>query len=350
MQEEVTDLLSKKTLQPVHAIVALAMALAAFPATGLEGPLDRDGHLGRRIVSPKTAGDDRDLDLDKYLKGGFVERSSVDLVMVPAIVADRKGRPVLDLGPDNFILMEEGRPQRIEYFARDLSQPVSMAFVLDVSGSMRMSGNVETAKNAVRTFLSSLRPNDEAALIAFADRQVAELTGFSTDRTELRKYLAAVKAYGQTALNDAVASTPEMVNRNHQGRKAIVLLTDGVDNYSSLSLEQALKAARAVDVPIYCLGFADESAPNPDPKQVSQAEAVLRQVSEETGGSFSLVRTPEDVQAAISRIQEDLRNQYVLGYTPKAATRDGRFRRISLMVADRINLTVRARKGYVLNP
>src|SRR5262245_48283569 len=228
--------------------LATAVALTCVTASGFgsDGPLDREGHLdpARTSTSSAAAKANEDKEVQKYLKGGYVERSSVDLVMVPAVVADHKGRPVLDLGPENFILMEEGRPQRIEYFARDLSQPVSIAFVLDVSGSMRMSGNADIAKGAVKTFLGSLRANDEASLIAFADRQVAQLTDFSTDRGELLKYLAAVKAYGQTALNDAVASTPEMVDRSHKGRKAIVLMTDGVDNYSSLSLEAALKAAR----------------------------------------------------------------------------------------------------------
>ena len=337
--------------------VATAVALTWIAASGFasDGPLDREGHLDPAKTSSSSsaaAKANEEKELAKYLGPGYVERSSVDLVMVPAVVEDRKGRPVLDLGPENFILMEEGSPQRIEYFARDLSQPVSIAFVLDVSGSMRMSGNDDAAKRAVRKFLASLRPHDEVSLIAFADRQVATLTEFSRDRSPFLKYLNAVKSYGQTALRDAVAATPEMVDRSHRGRKAIVLLTDGVDNYSTLSLENALKAAREVDVPIYCLGLADPVPEEPDieVEAPAQAESVLRQVAEETGGIFSLIRTPEDLQEAVSRIQEDLRSQYVLGYTPKTSARDGRFRRISLMVADRSRLVVRARKGYVLGP
>src|SRR5262245_20403902 len=221
--------------------LATAVALTCVTASGFgsDGPLDREGHLdpARTSTSSAAAKANEDKELQKYLGAGYVERSSVDLVMVPAVVEDRKGRPVLDLGPENFILMEEGSPQRIEYFARDLSQPVSIAFVLDVSGSMRMSGNDAAAKRAVRKFLASLRPHDEVSLIAFADRQVSTLTEFSRDRTPFLKYLNAVKSYGQTALRDAVAATPEMVDRSHRGRKAIVLLTDGVDNYSTLSLE-----------------------------------------------------------------------------------------------------------------
>ena len=328
--------------------ISLCILLAGFtPAAGDQGPLDEEGHLANTGASRKSK---EDREIEELLKGRFVEKASVDLVMVPAVVADRKGRPVLNLGPEDFVLYEEGARQRIEYFARDLSQPVSIAFVLDVSGSMRMSGKIGTAKQAVRYFLNSLRPFDEAALIAFADRQVAVLTDFTRDRTETLKYLSAVKAYGQTALNDAIAGVPGMVNRQRQGRKAIVLLTDGVDNYSMLSLGKAMAAARSVDVPFYCIGFADESRELTENKKLqTDAENVLRQVSDETGGAFFLIHDSNDMKEAVGQIQEDLRNQYVLGYTPPSSSRNGKFRRIAL-VANNGRYNVRTRKGYVLAP
>jgi Ca-activated chloride channel family protein len=324
-------------------------ALAAGPAE----VLDDEGHLspaGGGVggdVSRKAA---EDREIEAILKGRFVDRVSVDMVMVPAVVEDRKGRPVLGLMPEDFTLFEEGQVQEIEYFALDNNQPVSIAFVLDVSGSMRMSGRIRTAKEAVRYFLTSLRSKDQAALIAFADRQVAVLNEFGTDREETLKWLEAVKAYGQTALNDAVAAIPALVDRSHHGRKAIVLITDGVDNYSTLSLGQAMGAASAVDVPIYAIGFAAQSreVQGKNPAR-TQATKVLDRLSRETGGVFSLIHDPDDMKEAVRQIEEDLRSQYVLGYTPVNTQRDGRFRKIALQANNR-RYTVRARTGYVLSP
>ena len=338
-------------------VLAVTWALLALPcqppprAEGEKG-LDEEGHLGpgpdlSAAAARKKAEEE---EIRKILNGRFVDRVSVDLVMVPAVVEDRKGRPVLDLNREDFILFDEGQRQEIKYFSLDADQPISVAFLLDVSGSMRLSGKIETAKEAVRYFLRGLRRADEAALIAFADRQVAMLTEFSPDRTEALKYLRAVKAYGQTALNDAVASTPEMIDYQHVGRKAIVLLTDGVDNYSTLSMEQGLAAARAVDVPVYAIGFADDSREVTGRKPPeTEAVKVLRRVAEETGGVFFLIHDPDDMKEAVSQIEEDLRSQYVLGYEPAHARRDGKFRRIAL-VAENGKYNVRTRKGYVLNP
>lgn len=327
------------------------------PAMAAEsGPLDEDGYLSGSTQAPagrkgpqkaKTA---EDLEIEKILQGRIVDSVSVDMVMVPAVVSDRKGRPITDLDAGDFTLLEDGRPQVIEYFAIDRNEPISVAFLLDVSGSMRISGSIGTAKEAVRYFLSSLRSQDEAALIAFADRQVAMLTDFSASRGEALKYLTAVRAYGQTALNDAVAAAPDMVHRELKGRKAIVLLTDGVDNYSTLSLDAAMAAARAVDVPFYTIGFATHGRElHGDRAPGTAATEVLKMVAAETGGTFFLIHDPDEMKEAVARIDEDLRSQYVIGYSPQSVARDGRFRKITLL-AEEGRYSVRARSGYILAP
>jgi Ca-activated chloride channel family protein len=318
-------------------------ATGAKPATaGPAKPIGKDAPKGAK--SAKSAEEE---EIARLLQGRYVQTVAVDMVMVPALVLDRKGRPVLDLRAEDFALFDEGHRQKIDYFGVDRNEPLSVAFLLDVSGSMRMSGAIDSAKEVVRYFLSRMRAVDEACLIAFADKQVAMLTDFTADRTETLKYLNAVKAYGQTALNDAVAATPELVTGNEKARRAIVLLTDGVDNFSALPLDQAMASARAVDVPFYTIGFSSNSRDVDGKKPAeTEASATLRQIADETGGSFFLIHDPDEMKEAAARIEEELRSQYVIGYAPTGEGQEGRFRRLSL-IAHNGRYSVRSRSGYI---
>lgn len=335
-------------------VLAGLAACAAFTApaatagpdaeAGTEKPIGRDSAGRPAAAKPPTA---EEAEIARILQGRYVQTVSVDMVMVPALVLDRKGRPVLDLRREDFVLFDEGQRQKIDYFGVDRTEPLSVAFLLDVSGSMRMSGAIESAKEVVRYFLSRMQARDEACLIAFADKQVAMLTDFTADRVETLKYLNAVKAYGQTALNDAVAATPELVQSRERTRRAIVLLTDGVDNFSAMPLEQAMLAARTVDVPFYTIGFANHSADLDGGRPPeTEAAATLRQIAAQTGGTFFLIHDPDEMKEAAARIEEELRSQYVIGYAPSASTRDGIFRRISL-IAGGGRYSVRTRSGYL---
>jgi len=288
--------------------------------------------------------------VERLLRIQDQQEEAVRLVLLPATVEDRRGRIVTGLTAGDFKLTDERVPQQIKYFSVESDEPVAIAFVLDVSGSMRQSGKLESAKEAIRFFVDQLRPQDRFALICFADEQVSWVTEFTSDHQRFIERLMVQDGYGQTALNDAVAAIPKLVDESTSGRKAIVLITDGVDNASKLTIEQAIVTARKVEVPIFTVGFS--SLPWEDRKRSKDLGfnmAVLQLFADETGGALFVVQDPDELKEAVSRISTDLRHQYLIGYTPGLARWDGSFRTIQLQARNG-RYVVRTRKGYYANP
>lgn len=278
---------------------------------------------------------------------GYIERSTVRLVELRAIVYDKKGRIVTDLAKDDFKLFEDYFQQKISHFSIDSDEPISIAFLLDVSGSMRLLDRLDDAKQAIKYFVNTLKQSDRFALLIFADNQAEIIQEFTADKEKFLSVLDPIEAYGQTALNDAVAISPELVDRQSKGRKAIILLSDGLDNFSKSSPEQAVVLAKSVDVPIYVISFADLPK-----KIVGKEEAIpvkyeaLQRYSKETGGLFFRVEDPDELKEACNQIEYELRHQYVIAYSPKKVIWDGQYRKLKLEVA-REGLIVRTRKGYI---
>ena len=275
----------------------------------------------------------------------YTESEQVRLVLLPTSVTDRKGRVVRGLERRDFRVYEDQQPQEIRFFSSEARDPISIAFMLDVSGSMRQVDKLLHAKEAIRYFVEELRPEDRFALICFADDQVAWVTDFTNDRGRFLKRLEVQYAYGQTALNDAVAAAPGLVDEKIRGRKAIVLITDGVDNFSRMTPDAALDLARQVSVPIYTVGFLSV-APRMLPKGTTEAnlESMTR-IAEGTGGKVFPVSDPVELKEAITYIEDELRFQYVIGYYPSRKEVDGEFRAIKLE-ASRKRWNVRTRSGY----
>jgi Ca-activated chloride channel family protein len=198
--------------------------------------------------------------------------------------------------------------------------------------------------------VENLRALDRFALICFADEQVSWVTEFTSDRERFLERLAVQEGYGQTALNDAVAATPELVFEDDtELKKAIVLITDGVDNVSRLTTEEAIDTARYSNVPIYTIGFS--ALPE---YLISKGETVynlrvLRRFSAETGGALFVVHDPDELKEAVARIEEELRFQYLIGYYPTRRVWDGGFRKLDLRLR-RNRLSVRTRTGYYATP
>jgi VWFA-related protein len=288
--------------------------------------------------------------VDRLLKLQDEQEVAVRVVLLPASVEDKKGRVVTGLTARDFTLTDERVPQQIKYFSVESAEPVSIAFVLDVSGSMRQSGKMEAAKEAIRFFVDQLRPQDRFALICFADDQVSWVTEFTSDRERFLERLMVQEGYGQTALNDAMAAIPKLVDEKANGRKAIVLITDGVDNASKLTMEQSIVTARQVEVPIFTVGFT--TLPWEDRKKAKDLGfnmAVLKTFADETGGALFVVQDPDEMKEAVNKISVDLRHQYLIGYSPGLARWDGSYRSIQL-VARSGHYVVRTRKGYYANP
>ena len=285
--------------------------------------------------------------LDRVLELQRTEREEVRLVLLPAVVTTKKGHPVHGLGAEDFRVLEDHVPQEIRYFGTEAREPVSIAFLLDVSGSMRQVGKLDEAKEAIRVFLDALRPRDRFGLIAFADDQVAWITKFTDDRERFLLRLSVQEAYGQTALFDALAATPRLVDAQLRGRKAIVLITDGHDNASELNTFKSIQLARSVAVPIYTLAFTTLA----DRIQlgVSPGMALLKRFCGETGGRLFVIGDPDELKDAVLEIRHELRFQYVIGYHPMRQTWDGAFRRVKVEL-DRKGLQVRTRRGYYAKP
>lgn len=290
-----------------------------------------------------------DEDLDRLLELHHTEQEEVRLVLLPSTVTDARGRVVEGLEASDFVVFEDYVPQVIRYFNTETTQPISIAFLLDVSGSMRQVGKLEEAKQAIRVFVDALQPQDQFALICFADDQVAWITEFTSDRERFLKRLSVQEAYGQTALFDAVAATPGLVDAEIGGRKAIVLITDGNDNASRLNTFKAVQLARRVSVPIYTVGFASLVG-NVLPKGATeQSLLVLKRFSAETGGALFQVRDPDELKEAVLKIQREMRYQYVIGYYPSRKVWDGTYRKVKVDSSKK-RISIRARSGYYADP
>ncbi|MEW5806472.1 MAG: VWA domain-containing protein [Acidobacteriota bacterium] len=281
------------------------------------------------------------------IQTGYVEKADVRLVTLRAIVKDKKGRIVTNLKKEEFKLFEDYMPQKITHFIVDTDEPISVAFLLDVSGSMRLLDRIEEAKEAIRYFVNTLRKDDRFALYIFADGQSELVLDFTEDKEKFLSVLQPIYAYGQTALHDAVAVTPELVDHNSKGRKAIILISDGEDNFSRLTIDQAIVMAKAVDIPIYTIAFADlpekvVGKKEPVPVKVD----ILSRFSQETGGLLFRVEDPDELKEACAQIEYELRHQYIIAYSPRRVFWEGEYRKLKLE-ATREGLTIRTRKGYL---
>jgi Ca-activated chloride channel family protein len=303
------------------------------------------------MLTPSNAGEGgpTDLEIEKLRELHFQEQEQVRLVLLPAVVTNRRGRLKQGLGAEDFRLFEDYVPQEIKYFGTEANQPISIAFLLDVSGSMRQLGKLNEAKEAIKVFVNAFSGDDRFGLICFADDQVAWVTEFTSDAELFRLRLDVQEAYGQTAIFDALASTPRLVDEKIEGRKAIVLITDGIDNASRMNLFEAIRLARAVNVPIYTIGFSSFIDGILPKGSRESRQLVLQRFSEETGGMLFSVNDPDDLKEAVLDIQQEMRFQYVIGYRPTRQRWDGSFRRIKLETAQD-KLIVRTRAGYYANP
>jgi Ca-activated chloride channel family protein len=287
--------------------------------------------------------------LQRLLDLHVTEQAEVRLVLLPAVVTNRKGRLVRGLTAGDFTLLEDYVPQEIRYFSTEATEPIAIVFLLDISGSMRQVGKLDEAKQAIRIFIDGLAPGDLFGLICFADDQVAWITELTADRERFLARLDVQRAYGQTALFDAVAATPRLVDEEFDGKRAIVLITDGDDNASRLNTFSASRLARSVDVPIYTIGFTSISGRMLPKGSRERSHRVLELFAAETGGRLFQVDDPADLKEAVITVQEELRFQYIIGYHPTRSDWDGSFRRVKLEPV-RNGLKVRTRSGSYADP
>ncbi len=327
--------------------------------------------------------------------------TGVNVVNVFANVRDKDGHIVTDLTKDDFTLLEDGRPQTIRYFAQQSDLPLTLGLLVDTSMSERRM--LPTERKASHTFLEQvLRPEKDKAFLIHFDRDVELLQDLTSSRERLEKALdlldtpqfangsngnggnspggagggrggrGAGHHGGGTAFYDSIYLASDEIMKGQSGRKALIMLTDGEDNASKISLEESISSANRAETMAYAVRIADDEPPSfnrgfggpgmgrhggggwpgaagggrrgggmerPDGKK------ILKQISKETGGGYFEVSKKKSIDDIYAAIEEELRHQYSIGYVSGNPTAQSNFRTIDLTVKKK-GLTVQARKGY----
>jgi VWFA-related protein len=276
----------------------------------------------------------------------------VRAITLAVTVQDSKGRFVNNLVEKDFTIYEDNKKKPITYFSHDFGSPLSLTVLLDVSGSMAFDNKLADCKAALRHLATKLlRGRDEIALLIFADGQVEVASPHSTIKDEFLRVLDKTEAYGQTALNDAVGVSPEFATRAKNEKRALLLLTDGIDNDSASTPDEALEIARRVDVPIYTIGYRI-----PMNEQVLQAHKrsktltaagiveTLDKFSRATGGKAYFLNEPTGLDPVLQEIRNEQTHQYIIGYTSYQDTAE--LYRTIRVTTPNYKHKVRTRQGY----
>jgi Ca-activated chloride channel family protein len=267
----------------------------------------------------------------------------VKLVNVFATVTDQNGAPVSTLNKDDFQLLEDGVPQKIAVFNRESELPLSIAMAIDTSLSTKKDLPLEL-ESAKRFASSILRPIDSIALFQFSEF-VDEVQPFTSDLRRLDRALQNVRPGSATALYDAVyLSSGALIRR--QGRKVLVVITDGGDTMSRISYKDAVRAAQQAEAIVYSIIMVPiEASAGRD----TGGEHALIQISHDTGGKYYYATSLPQLDAAFKQIDEELRTQYLLAYYPSRRLANSDYRRIDIKIKpepQEAELTVRHRTGY----
>ena len=277
--------------------------------------------------------------------------AQADLVVLSATASDGKGRPVTDLARHELRVYEEGRPQPIAHFTHGREMPARVLLLMDASGSMNEALKTTSSKMAALQLLRALGPEDQAALAGF-DGRYWGVVAFTRDKAVVERGLDTITPFGSTALHDALDKAARDLASHGEGRRAVVVITDGVDTSSQQRADEVIARSRALDVPIYTVSVV---SPLDDPasslfvgrKQAgvaAQGGAVLVRYAALSGGASFQVSDFGGLKRASDRIAAELKHQYRLGYDPPAGP--ARFRRVEVR-STRKGVVVRTRSGYV---
>ena len=274
-------------------------------------------------------------------------RAGVDLVSLNVTVSDGATRYVTDLTGDEFSVFEDGVKQDVTFFNRT-NLPVALALLVDTSASME--AKLPTAQEAAIGFAKRLRPQDLAEVVDF-DSRVIILQPFTANASELEQAIRKTSAGGSTSLYNALyialKDLKKIVAKSEEEirRQAIIVLSDGEDTSSLLPFEEVLDLAKRSETAIFSIGLRASEGPSTGTKGFKEAEFVLRQFSQETGGRAFFPNQLADLANVYGQISDELSSQYTVGYTSKNARRDGSWRRV-VVRANRPNLTARTKQGY----
>jgi VWFA-related protein len=278
-------------------------------------------------------------------------KSSVDLVTISAAVRNSRGKVIRDLQKADFEVLDSGRRVEIKDFYSGDS-PISLAILLDISGSMAVGGSIERARDAIGMIAANLKDHqDEAALFTF-DSKLQEVVAFTSDLQRVRARSLEGKPWGITSLFDAIEATSRLVGERANKHRALLVITDGVDTNSRLTAAQVSGIASSIDVPVYLLAVVNpadhpegEFEARPSDAKTSQ-QGELADLSRWTGGDLRFASVPSHLVEAVRDILTELRFQYVITFEPGA--RPG-WHPLEIRTRKR-DLTVHARGGYMSGP
>ena len=272
-------------------------------------------------------------------------RVDVNLVLVPVTVVDSLNRPVIDLPQQKFSLTEGGVPQKIQYFSRE-DAPISVALILDFSGSM--NNKIEYELQAVDQFFENANPDDDYYIITVSDRPTLVADSSQSTNT-IQAHLATIAPRGMTALYDSIYLGVNKLRMARYKRRAMVIISDGGDNRSRYTLKEIRSILAESDVLTYSIGIFDD-VPIPLFKSLEErlGRKWLDEVTRVSGGRDIPADDRRKIPEISALISRELRSQYVLGYRPTDGTSDGKWRKISVKLAENPGqMHVHFKEGYV---
>lgn len=273
-------------------------------------------------------------------------RSSTDVVSIQASVRDKHGRPLDGLTPTDFEVRDNGQVRPVLSMRSDRRSPVSVALLVDMSGSMRIGAKMAMARQVFDALMAQLRDGeDEVGLFTF-DQKLHERRGFTTALSGLRGALDEFAPFGATSLYDATAATARRLAERSAAHKAIIILTDGVDTSSRLTAPEVSGVASSIDVPVYIVATTPDidrqALEDAARRPAASSGADLRDLAEWTGGRVVFARSFLETTTTAATLLDELRQQYILAIEAASANE---WRRLEVRVKDR-SATVKARSGY----
>lgn len=326
-------------------LVLLSACLVVSQKDLLAAPQEQTPADERQKPQEKPKEDVRKNTPGQVLKPGKALTMDVDLALVNVTVTDPYNRLVTGLDKENFRVFEDNVEQEIVTFSSE-DVPISIGVVFDFSGSM--SNKVGKAREAALQFFKTANPQDEFFLVSFNER--AELTSSFTNSVEdLQSSLMLTSAKGRTALLDAIYLGLSEMRGAHNGKRALLILSDGGDNHSRYSESDIKRLVREADTQLYAIGIFDPLGYRDRSPEELNGPSLLSEITEMTGGRVFSVERLEDLPDIATKISMELRNQYVLGYRPSNKAHDARWRKIKIKLRVPRGLpplNVYARTGY----
>lgn len=274
-----------------------------------------------------------------------------DLVVLSATAVDGNGRPVRDLRAEEFRVFDEGRPQPIRHFVQGQELAARLLLLVDASGSMNTEMKATSSRMAAYQLLDALPSEDQVALAGF-DHKYWGIVAFTSERDKVKSAFAELTPFGSTALHDALDKAAYDIASHGEGRRAVVVITDGVDTASQKNADEVIARSRALDVPIYAISVV---SPLDDPRSsifagqerpaaATTGGALLARYAQQSGGAAFMVSDFSALRQAATQIVAELKHQYRLGYEPPDGPKH--FRRIEVR-STRKGVVVRTRSGYM---